>query len=77
MNSTTPEESMSAHLTQPRQFQLLSLSPGLERERRNADARASLAERRARVSHNQGDVRRARQARELADRAARPFQMAA
>ena len=46
MPSTTPEETMSVHLTQP----CRSISPGLERELRNTDARATIAERRARVT---------------------------
>ena len=55
----------------------LSPSPGLDRERRNADARARIAESRARISRREGDLRRARQARTLAERAARACQIAA
>jgi hypothetical protein len=86
------EENMSAHLVQPRRSKLReslaertptgspwgqSLSPGLERELRNSHARATLAERSARVSRREGDLRRARQARQLAERAVQACQMAA
>ncbi len=73
MPSTTPEETMSVRLTQP----CRSISPGVERELRNTDARATIAERRARVSHDAGDLRRARQARQLADLAAQTVHLAA
>ena len=73
MPSTTQEETMSVQLTQP----CRSISPGLERERRNMEARATIAERNARVSHSTGDLRRAREARLLAERAAQPFLVAA
>ena len=57
---------------------LPSISPGLERERRNADARAKVAERRARVSRRRGDLLRAGHARQEANQAAaRVRQMAA
>ncbi len=69
MPLTVLEESMS---TQP-----TPLSPGLERERRNAAARARIAESRARISRRPGDLLRARQARLYAERAAHPYQAAA
>jgi hypothetical protein len=46
------------------------VNPGLARDRRNLGARAAAAERRARASGREGDRRRARLARELAEQAA-------